>query len=96
MACGVADVANCASRPRTEVRGLANCILELHTIQDHAAAPPAVVVLEGRGNIVTTIEKLKKMGAKVKKSLPEPILKRAHEDDFEELNEKFLINDPDI
>lgn len=43
-------------------------------------------LVEGRGNIVTTIEKLKKMGAKAKKSLPEPILKRAHEDDFEELN----------
>lgn len=43
-------------------------------------------LVEGRGNIVTTIEKLKKMGAKAKKSLPEPILKRAQEDDFEELN----------
>ncbi|MEC8831831.1 MAG: DNA recombination protein RmuC, partial [Bacteroidota bacterium] len=43
-------------------------------------------LVEGRGNIVTTIEKLKKMGAKAKKSLPEPILKRAHEDDLEELN----------
>lgn len=43
-------------------------------------------LVEGRGNIVTTIEKLKKMGAKAKKSLPEPILKRAEEDDFEELN----------
>ncbi|MBA4744070.1 MAG: DNA recombination protein RmuC [Muricauda sp.] len=43
-------------------------------------------LVEGRGNIVTSIEKLKKMGAKAKKSLPEPILKRAHEDDFEEMN----------
>ncbi|WP_127141618.1 DNA recombination protein RmuC [Flagellimonas marinaquae] len=43
-------------------------------------------LVEGRGNIVTTIEKLKKMGAKAKKSLPEPILKRAHEDDLEELD----------
>ncbi len=38
-------------------------------------------LVEGRGNIVTTIEKLKKMGAKAKKALPEPILKRAQEDD---------------
>ncbi|NYJ27176.1 DNA recombination protein RmuC [Allomuricauda sp. ARW1Y1] len=44
-------------------------------------------LVEGRGNIVTTIEKLKKMGAKAKKSLPEPILKRAHDDDFEELDQ---------
>ncbi|WP_010517945.1 DNA recombination protein RmuC [Croceivirga radicis] len=37
-------------------------------------------LFEGRGNIITSIEKLKKMGAKAKKSLPEPILKRAKED----------------
>ena len=41
-------------------------------------------LVEGRGNIVTSIEKLKKMGAKAKKSIPEPILKRAQEDDYEQ------------
>ena len=41
-------------------------------------------LVEGRGNLVISIEKLKKMGAKAKKSIPEPILKRAQEDDFEE------------
>lgn len=41
-------------------------------------------LVEGKGNIITRIEKLKKMGAKAKKSIPEPILKRAEEDDFEE------------
>ncbi len=41
-------------------------------------------LVDGRGNIITSIERLKKMGAKAKKSLPEPILKRAQEDDFEE------------
>lgn len=42
-------------------------------------------LVEGRGNIVNSIEKLKKMGAKAKKSIPESILKRAVEDDdFEE------------
>lgn len=42
-------------------------------------------LVEGRGNIVTSIEKLKKMGAKAKKSIPEPILKRAQdqEENFE-------------
>lgn len=40
-------------------------------------------LVEGRGNIVTCIEKLKKMGAKAKKSIPESILKRAEEDDYE-------------
>ncbi|MGD1946296.1 MAG: DNA recombination protein RmuC [Croceivirga sp.] len=39
-------------------------------------------LVEGRGNIVTSIEKLKKMGAKAKKSIPEPILKRAQEDEL--------------
>jgi len=39
-------------------------------------------LVEGRGNIVNSIEKLKKMGAKAKKSLPEPILKRANEDEL--------------
>jgi DNA recombination protein RmuC len=41
-------------------------------------------LVEGRGNLVTSVERLKKMGAKAKKSLPEPILKRAQEDDYEE------------
>ncbi|MBT8186568.1 MAG: DNA recombination protein RmuC [Croceitalea sp.] len=41
-------------------------------------------LVEGRGNIVISIEKLKKMGAKAKKSIPDPVLKRAMEDDFEQ------------
>jgi DNA recombination protein RmuC len=36
-------------------------------------------LVDGRGNIVTSIEKLKKMGAKAKKSLPENIIERASE-----------------
>jgi DNA recombination protein RmuC len=35
---------------------------------------------EGRGNIVTSIENLKTMGAKAKKSIPEKLLKKAGED----------------
>jgi len=41
-------------------------------------------LVEGKGNIVTSVEKLKKMGAKAKKSLPESVLRRA-ESDAEEL-----------
>ncbi|WP_298534797.1 DNA recombination protein RmuC [uncultured Algibacter sp.] len=37
-------------------------------------------LVEGRGNLITSVEKLKKMGAKAKKSLPEAIIKRAEED----------------
>jgi DNA recombination protein RmuC len=36
---------------------------------------------EGKGNLVISAEKLKKMGAKAKKALPEAILKRAENDD---------------
>ncbi|WP_136481870.1 DNA recombination protein RmuC [Cognatitamlana onchidii] len=45
---------------------------------DYSAAMNKLV--EGRGNLVTSVEKLKKMGAKAKKSLPEAIIKRAEED----------------
>tara|TARA_R110001592_G_scaffold142455_8_gene364544 strand:- start:2158 stop:3504 length:1347 start_codon:yes stop_codon:yes gene_type:complete len=41
-------------------------------------------LVEGRGNIVKSIEKLKKMGAKAKKTIPESILNRALEDDYDE------------
>jgi DNA recombination protein RmuC len=41
-------------------------------------------LVEGRGNIITSIEKLKKMGAKAKKSMPDSILKRAQENDYDE------------
>ena len=41
-------------------------------------------LVEGRGNIITSIEKLKKMGAKTKKSLPDKYLERAQQDDFDE------------
>lgn len=36
-------------------------------------------LVDGRGNVITTIEKLKKMGAKTSKSLPESLIKRAEE-----------------
>ncbi|MCG2610488.1 DNA recombination protein RmuC [Flavobacterium sp. SM15] len=36
-------------------------------------------LVEGKGNLVTSVEKLKKMGAKAKKALPEAILTRALE-----------------
>ena len=42
-------------------------------------------LVDGRGNIITSIEKLKKMGAKAKKSIPESLIKRAVENEnFEE------------
>ena len=41
-------------------------------------------LVEGRGNIISSIEKLKKMGAKAKKALPEKYLERAEYDDINE------------
>lgn len=37
-------------------------------------------LVEGRGNIIVSVEKLKKMGAKAKKALPEKIIERAKND----------------
>ena len=36
-------------------------------------------LVDGKGNLVNSVEKLKKMGAKAKKSIPEAVLKRAEE-----------------
>ena len=38
-------------------------------------------LVDGKGNLITSVEKLKKMGAKAKKSLPEAVLKRAESEE---------------
>jgi DNA recombination protein RmuC len=38
-------------------------------------------LVDGKGNLVNSVEKLRKMGAKAKKALPEAVLKRATESD---------------
>jgi len=44
-------------------------------------------LVEGRGNLISSVEKLKKMGAKAKKSLPENIISRAaNTDENQSLN----------
>ncbi|WP_339627536.1 DNA recombination protein RmuC [uncultured Maribacter sp.] len=48
-------------------------------------------LVDGRGNIVNSIEKLKKMGAKAKKSIPESLMKRAIEDDDYEEEPKLKL-----
>ncbi|MFP9100733.1 DNA recombination protein RmuC [Flavobacterium sp. RHBU_24] len=45
-------------------------------------------LVQGKGNIIVSIEKLKKMGAKAKKALPENILNRALQQDEDALLEK--------
>ncbi|PKQ46332.1 DNA recombination protein RmuC [Confluentibacter flavum] len=44
---------------------------------DYSAAMNKLV--DGKGNLISSVEKLKKMGAKAKKALPEAILKRAED-----------------
>src|SRR6478736_4072798 len=43
-------------------------------------------IVDGKGNLITSVEKLKKMGAKAKKALPDNILKRAEADENTLLN----------
>ena len=43
-------------------------------------------LVDGKGNLITSVEKLKKMGAKAKKALPENILNRAEKDESPLLN----------
>ena len=38
-------------------------------------------LVEGRGNLITSVEKIKKLGAKAKKSLPQNIIERADDDE---------------
>ena len=47
---------------------------------DYSAAMNKLV--EGKGNLISRVEKIKKMGAKAKKALPESIIKRASDDDI--------------
>jgi DNA recombination protein RmuC len=47
--------------------------------KDYSSAMNKLV--EGKGNLIKSVEKIKKLGAKAKKSLPEAIIKRAQDDD---------------
>jgi DNA recombination protein RmuC len=56
-----------------------NRIKDTKTEYDNAMSK----LVGGRGNLITSVEKLKKMGAKAKKSLPENIIKRAETEESE-------------
>jgi len=47
-------------------------------------------LVDGKGNLITSVEKLKKMGAKAKKSMPDNILIRAGKDEIQELNQEIV------
>ncbi len=38
-------------------------------------------LVEGRGNLIISVEKIKKLGAKAKKSLPDSIIQRASDEE---------------
>ena len=46
---------------------------------------------KGHGNLISRVENLKKMGAKAKKSIPDPILRRAQESEVDEEPSKLDI-----
>jgi len=45
-------------------------------------------ISEGRGNLIGRVEKLKALGVKVKKNLPESLLNKAMDSDTESESEK--------
>ena len=47
-------------------------------------------LIDGKGNLITSVEKLKKMGAKAKKSLPENVIQRA-----ESSSEELTFTEPE-
>lgn len=61
----------------TDLTGVGN---KIDAAKNHYSAAMNKLV-EGQGSLVTRVEKLKKLGAKANKSLPEAILKRAEGDD---------------
>lgn len=46
---------------------------------------------KGHGNLIARVENLKKMGAKTKKSIPDPIIRRAQESDQDEEHSKLNL-----
>ncbi|WP_025741650.1 DNA recombination protein RmuC [Aquimarina pacifica] len=58
------------------------------TKKDYSAAMNKLV--EGKGNLIISVEKLKKMGAKAKKSLPEVIIKRATDEEDIQNQDKLI------
>jgi len=67
----------------TDLVSIGNKIKDTKTEYENAMSK----LVDGRGNLISSVEKLKKMGAKAKKSLPENIIARAsNEDDNSLLN----------
>ncbi|SHM11591.1 DNA recombination protein RmuC [Flavobacterium chilense] len=65
----------------TDLVRIGNKIKDTKTEYENAMSK----LVDGRGNLISSVEKLKKMGAKAKKSLPENIIARASNNDENEL-----------
>ncbi|MEP7094602.1 MAG: DNA recombination protein RmuC, partial [Flavobacterium sp.] len=61
----------------TDLVRIGNKIKDTKTEYENAMSK----LVDGRGNLISSVEKLKKMGAKAKKSLPENIIARASDPD---------------
>lgn len=61
----------------TDLLRIGNKIKDTKTEYENAMSK----LVDGRGNLISSVEKLKKMGAKAKKALPENIIARASNSD---------------
>ncbi|MFA5557333.1 MAG: DNA recombination protein RmuC [Flavobacteriaceae bacterium] len=76
------EIARVAGTLYDKFEGFVNDLIKIGKKMDEAKIEYSGAMnklVEGRGNVITTIEKLKKMGAKTQKSLPENLVKRANE-----------------
>lgn len=76
------EIARLAGTLYDKFEGFVNDLIRIGKKMDEAKIEYSGAMnklVEGRGNVITTIEKLKKMGAKTQKSLPENLIKRAEE-----------------
>ena len=76
------EIARQAGALYDKFEGFVNDLIKIGKKMDEAKSEYGNAMnklVEGKGNLVTSVEKLKKMGAKAKKALPETILKRANE-----------------
>ena len=74
------EIARQAGALYDKFEGFVNDLVKIGKKMDEAKSEYSNAMnklVEGKGNLVTSVEKLKKMGAKAKKSLPESILKRS-------------------
>ncbi|MEN8666471.1 MAG: DNA recombination protein RmuC [Flavobacteriaceae bacterium] len=79
------EIARQAGALYDKFEGFSQDLLQIGKKMDEAKGSYSAAMnklVDGRGNLITSVEKLKKMGAKAKKSLPEALLKRSGAEDL--------------